>query len=522
MKRSKSFIPPPNQQSIKMFISGGSVGWKIGDSPVTGGPNEDDCDEKAIHTRILDAGIFHHFSNQPAALAYLNGQFVTRKDHAKKKNMMKKTLTKFQTNGVTQRFMKVPTKLCPKDKYNSERELERVTKELNVMKNFKTELVCLKKNCLDDNQSVKPKKLEEYDYYSKEIDEIKVVIKDMEMIREKLHETNLQINKSSGFFGCSSSVFENKRIMRRRKEGSKNEARKSFQRCVGSLEKFLLKYTSRKFENTFDIVERKVEVSANRHGAPRQVRVPQGVACSMNVDDEFEQDVSELLDEKANSDGEYNSSLANNNSLCPFEVENNNRPSGRSKYQHTRIERSIVLKNERLKVSDFKHLEFIKTDLKSLKLLKDLGATDIGITQVIQFKISEWELDKGSELCEVADRILSEDEEEDFESEYCKQKAALPEDEEDATDKAIGNQIDKKSMKKKYKKSIVDVLEKKGRIKKKKLLKILVKISAEFDKSDEGSRLEKIEKYLPKVKKVCFIEKYVELEMEVSGVKVSK
>ena len=160
MKRSKSSIPPPNQQSIKMFISGGSVGWKIGDSPVTGGPNEDDCDEKAIHTRILDAGIFHHFSNQPAALAYLNGQFVTRKDHAKKKNMMKKTLTKFQTNGVTQRFMKVPTKLCPKDKYNSERELERVTKELNVMKNFKSLLQIIKRIFHDFIAALAPKYIE--------------------------------------------------------------------------------------------------------------------------------------------------------------------------------------------------------------------------------------------------------------------------------------------------------------------------------------------------------------------------
>ena len=116
MRKNKIFVPPPNQTSIKMFISGGSVGWKIGDSQVIGGPSEQNSFEKDIHTRILEAGIFHYFSNQPAALAYLNGQFVVRKEHFKKKEMMTKSLTNFQTNGVTQRFMKVPTKLLPKDK----------------------------------------------------------------------------------------------------------------------------------------------------------------------------------------------------------------------------------------------------------------------------------------------------------------------------------------------------------------------------------------------------------------------
>jgi hypothetical protein len=84
--KRKSVLPPPNQPSIKAFITGGSVCWKVGESPlVETGERKQDSEngriEKEIHDKILDAGIFHHFANQPSALAYLNGQLILRKTH---------------------------------------------------------------------------------------------------------------------------------------------------------------------------------------------------------------------------------------------------------------------------------------------------------------------------------------------------------------------------------------------------------------------------------------------------------
>ena len=76
--------------------------------------------------------------------------------------------------------------------------------------------------------------------------------------------------------------------MRRRKEGSKVEARKSFQRCVGSVSKLLLKYTNEKLEDVFEVVETEVKVPANHHGAPRRVREAQVAANSMDIEDELD------------------------------------------------------------------------------------------------------------------------------------------------------------------------------------------------------------------------------------------
>ena len=111
-----------------MFITGGATGWKVGCSPLVGGQGCSDKFENDVHSRIMDAGIFQNFSNQPAALAYLNGQFIMRKEHTKKIEHMKRALKNLQMSGVTRRFMKVPTKLLPKDKYNSEQELGRAAK----------------------------------------------------------------------------------------------------------------------------------------------------------------------------------------------------------------------------------------------------------------------------------------------------------------------------------------------------------------------------------------------------------
>ena len=95
MSKRKSFLPPPNQPSIKMFITGGATGWKVGCSPLVGGQGCSDKFENDVHSRYMDAGIFQNFSNQPAALAYLNGQFIMRKEHTKKIEHMKRALKNF-------------------------------------------------------------------------------------------------------------------------------------------------------------------------------------------------------------------------------------------------------------------------------------------------------------------------------------------------------------------------------------------------------------------------------------------
>ena len=155
-------------------------------------------DKKDIHTRILEAGIFNYFSNQPAVLAYLNGQFVVRKGHFEKKEMMMKSLTNLQTNGVTQRFMNVPTKLLLKGKLNSEHELGRAPKVLADMNRFKTELVYLKTNCLDETQSVKSKKTEEYEYFSKEIEDLKILIKNMQVSGKNYTKPTFKLTEAVG------------------------------------------------------------------------------------------------------------------------------------------------------------------------------------------------------------------------------------------------------------------------------------------------------------------------------------
>ena len=80
---SKRMLPPlpPNQTSIKSFISGSSNTWKCGDSPLLGEQrrqkNSSDKEfESKVHDDILTAGIFFHFKNQASALAYLNGQIM--------------------------------------------------------------------------------------------------------------------------------------------------------------------------------------------------------------------------------------------------------------------------------------------------------------------------------------------------------------------------------------------------------------------------------------------------------------
>ena len=63
--------------------------------------------ETQIHDSILAAGTFQFFKNQPAALAYLNGQLMLRKQHLKKFQMFENLVGKFEKSGLTKRFMKI-------------------------------------------------------------------------------------------------------------------------------------------------------------------------------------------------------------------------------------------------------------------------------------------------------------------------------------------------------------------------------------------------------------------------------
>ena len=164
MSKRKSALPPPNQLSMRAFISGGSTGWKVGDSPLLGekkqqhGSSQDQKFESEIHDRIVSAGIFQYFLNQPAALSYLNGQFMLRKKHLIKLEKLEKSVRNFEKSGLTRRFMKCPSKLLPQDKQNCEQELSRADRVMGEIQMFKKELILLKKNCVDENESVKPKR----------------------------------------------------------------------------------------------------------------------------------------------------------------------------------------------------------------------------------------------------------------------------------------------------------------------------------------------------------------------------
>ena len=497
-----------------MFISGGAAGWKVGCSPLVGGQGCSDPFEKDVHTRIMDAGIFDNYPNQAAALAYLNGQFMLRKEHSKKIDVMKKALKNLQMSGVTRRFMKVPTKLLPKDKYNSEQELGRAARVLSEMKRFKFELILLKKNCLDDAQSVKCKKKEEFVYYSDKIKDMINLIVDMEGLKNKLNETNLEINKSSGSFGSTSSVLENKRIMRRRKESGKVESRKTFQRSVESLRKFLPKYTSKIFEDVFEVVEIRVEVKANHHGAKRPNNPVQVAVKHLELEDEFVveslEDGEQQFDHEIGEDDELDVFVEGDE---PVDDINNNEPQSKKKYQHYRLEKSIKLKEEQLQGADFTNLEFVKQDLKSLNLMKDMNALGVDLAKMIRAKMSEWELEKSSAVYEAENE---HDEEEANEAEEVVSEASHEETESGGKDITVEEEgsndasDDKKKMRKSYKKSITEVLADNGnRMKKKKLKDKIVRLSSQYDEREDEVRKVMFEKYLLKVKNVVVGEKYV-------------
>ena len=110
---------------------------------------------------------------------------------------LEKKVSNFQKSGLTKRFLKVPSKLLPQDKVNCEQELSRAS---NVMLEFELlmkDLIVLKKSCWDETQTLKPKKKEEYEYYSDKVLEVTPLMDALEDIQIKLKETNLQVNKSN-------------------------------------------------------------------------------------------------------------------------------------------------------------------------------------------------------------------------------------------------------------------------------------------------------------------------------------
>ena len=555
MSKRKAVIPPPNQPSIKAFITGGSVGWRAGESPLLGGiERKQDTDihriEKDIHDKILDAGIFHHFLNQPAALAYLNGQFILRRKHHDQIKKFENSISKFLKSGVTKRFLKVPTKLLPKDKSNCEQEVIRATKVVSDIEQFKKELLLMKKHCLDEGHSIKPKKREEYEYYSDTIDVIEGLADKLDDIKTKLEGTNLIINKSGGSVTKAVSVLENKRIMRRRKENIKINTRKAFNRDVESLKRFLSKYTSKDFDAIFHITENKVAAPANHFAKKRQKRKtsPSEVEVEAVDDTDCEHGQGEVVDfdvsaaevqdnsspqecsdkllnsidaddvislESVDMEGpgviDLDSDVINSDGkgvdLSEDSRNNNNGKDRKKKYQNLRIERSIVL-NRKLEVQDFDSLEFDKKDLKSLNLLLSLKVAEKSLKELIESKCQKWQLEKPEKEKGV------DAQENEVVKKYVNQVIGS---ETVGASKVIEIDADEekkviKGLKKKYKSIIKCVLDENGnKMKRKKLKKEVVKRSGGFDECDDTKRGESFENFIVKVKNVVPDGKYVRL-----------
>ena len=491
-RKSKSLVPPPNQSSIKMFISGGSVGWEAGDSPVIDNVIGEGTEfEIEIHQKILNAGTFKFFLNQHAALAYLNGQLVLRKDHLKKIERLEKSLVAFKTSGLTKRFMRIPVKSLPNDKYHCERELNRAALTYDEMVRFLSELVSLKTDCLDDIQAVKPKKSEEYSYFDTVIEKIKSLSTEMKSIRQSLYKTNLVINQSKGVYGALSSVLENKRKMRRLKEHTKVENRKAFKRSVKSLELFLSKYTSKKFEEVFKIVEKTEKVSANHHGKTRTKTKAEG---SLVDDHEIDDGELSILDTPVECEIDVVEDLNSNQLHAEVDKSSYSKP----RYQHFKIKKEILLLNGQLAHDDFLSFNFKKQDRKGLALLKSISALDSKSLKVVNTLMSEWSLDCSSNL-DLGDDI--EDKIDDMDNEVEEHITVESEGEE--------QQLVGKERKKKYKSIIRELLGDCEKMKIKKLRKQCIAMVATFDNRDEEARVNSFEKYIKKMDGVVIVGKYV-------------
>ena len=280
------------------------------------------------------------------------------------------------------------------------------------------------------------------------------------------------------------------------------------------MRKFLPKYTSKIFEDVFEVVEIRVEVKANHHGAKRPNNPVQVAVKHLELEDEFVveslEDGEQQFDHEIGEDDELDVFVEGDE---PVDDINNNEPQSKKKYQHYRLEKSIKLKEEQLQGADFTNLEFVKQDLKSLNLMKDMNALGVDLAKMIRAKMSEWELEKSSAVYEAENE---HDEEEANEAEEVVSEASHEETESGEKDITVEEEgsndasDDKKKMRKSYKKSITEVLADNGnRMKKKKLKDKIVRLSSQYDKREDEVRKVMFEKYLLKVKNVVVGEKYV-------------
>lgn len=492
---------------------------------------EDQLFEAGIHEKLLAGGSFHHFANRQSALAYMHGQFLMRKNQLTKIQGLEKAAGNLEKSGLTKRFMKVPSKLLPNDKVNCERELARATKLCTEIVLFKKELVILKKNCLDENQSVKVKKIEEFAYYSDKLVEVNSLMDKLEKIRSKLSSTNIQVNKSSGVFSKGVSILENKRIMRRRKENKRDASKNAFKRDVASLDSFLLKYTTKDFKDVFKITEENITTSKNQYARMPTSTNLEGASVD-EVEELSEESEDEIVEsnEKSDSDVEQIEVIADFNENSSELVPNFNLTEDcdvdvapkKPKYKHEKLVRTIKLSDNGTKLgkSDFKSFKFTWKDLKGLKLILKLGAVTTTIECLMQTFVSEKEKARAVSLkahdSELV-RVNCDDPEEEIIVEEENQNENNVEEnqhenyvEENQDENII--RVKKPSHKKLYKKAIKKVLEDNGnKMKIKKLKKIVLEKSVEFDESDADARRDSFDKYIAKVGGLVIEGKYVSL-----------
>ena len=162
----------------------------------------------------------------------------------------------------------------------------------------------------------------------------------------------------------------------------------------------------------------------------------------------------------------------------------------------------------KLEERNFRNLNFVKKDFKSLNLLIELKALSSSAVKVIKAMMDGWEMEE-------SDKVFQESLEVDDMSSMTEGTELSDENEkhtETEPDAVFAEVIGKgKKTKKKYRKLIVESLQENGRkMKKKKLKKEIIEKSVEFDEhKDADARGEAFEKYLVKVKNVEIIDNYV-------------
>ena len=386
----------------------------------------------------------------------------------------------------------MPSKPLPQDKYNCEQETSRASKVLLELNLFKNELVVLKKNCLDDHHSVKPKKKEEFEYYSEKLGDLIQLIVALQEIKVKLQDTNVVINKSRGLNTKGVSVRENKRVMRRRKENKKIAIKDAFNRNVQSLKTFLSKYTETEFEEKFQIVTKNVQASTNQY---KSVTV-ELVASDCTREEQANSDVEEVRDEAAGVNTEVVAEVgleASDIEMSDFADRENNRKS----FKHEKKDRRIQMKDDqKLFTNEFLSLNFTKKDQKSLRLLLELKAVDEDIEHEIMVKLYEW----GDEKDNISDEeALVEEPDENGEN----GQDLVPE------------VSEKKRLKRKCKQLIKNILEENGQRMKLKKLKRIFEEKFDFTETTEpavsGQAGDLFEKYIEKVQDVIIDGKYVSM-----------